>query len=1220
MSFVTLSPTKTLQSDMNTYDIEQSVEFSALSAYIAELTTNSSINLEISEQEKQNVRILLNNLLGSIANLPRDYIMTQENTKSYSTVFHHVTLALDLVCGNATDEASEQKLQEMQIYQRSILKSLSQNLGLPDVKTQLDFITNVKSIQVSRDELVYDLINTFNLPVTTTPSEIVAALQGKFNEASNGHFDQAQNKKQLDSIKSQLETKNNALNRKEDIIKQLQNKVIELQDAVALINKESQTKDSQISQLQSRINTISGDLERSQKKNSVNKRTIDQLSKSNTDLQNQLNQANNELQNLRKLPSAESKAAGEIASLKKNLEHAEEEKNSLLKLLDDFTVQLEQQADELNEETDNRMSLIIAVQKLTTINEILEKEVEKAHEEIKKVSNEKAKQQLLQHSQEISNKAIEEVISQAKDLAASSSNEELDGIFDQNKESTPQERLIDGIAALIARAENTPVIERSITVEDEEKPKDDTTKLQMTIKGLVSFIQDMAESGNISKWASIDESTSDARKKLLNEIRRINDFISENAIPLFEESTFIEYLGLNANVTDFQAKANEVLSQVQDEEDPKELFNLLTYAIISNDVLRRYASQAKMTVSHLSSSLKSLKVETQNQQKATEEKHYNEKVELLNELEKLKKENEDVTECVKNVKTILQNSATKDNDTNTIIRCIEEINQAKPELNENDYINELENVLRTKSNDYKALKEETDKKIEDLEDELEHYKKVLTANKEKAIEVSAQQLNEIEKIKTSLTDSEELINKLREEKEKLEVQVENSKNDIIKATAELRKELFNTKNELESLHDEHEQKMHALTGENSYLKKTMAEVKASTDRQLLIAKKAMKKEIQRITQQSNAKQAEYEEAILKQKADNDNLTEKLHKAEDENKQITESLNNAVEYGKEKENEIAKINLEQKLLKTKLTSFSDKLKRNNSVFESQMKLKLFAMETESRSKIDTIKSECSKKFDLLLKEIYSTLEEFDNNDIPLTVDEENVLELIGTVAQIARNVPDLQQSVQQLQSEIFNIRDTLNISKSTRISNISKELEQKMKNSKDEIEKLTQENKQMKKDLIGMRSLAQQEKINSEWENWARKLHLQISDGEITIKSAREIRQSIEDLVASSCNDKSLWMKVESLRDEKKLIMMGAHNIQRKITPAKLNNITTALKFLCKIQKMSGYNYDGELTTMISHNNNITPQNSIHSEVAPSVISSKSKSPLFSQFVRGTEAE
>lgn len=1191
-----------MKSGANPYEIEQSTEFSALSAYISEITANPDQHSKLSDENVKTIRILLNNLLEYIAGMPRDFVLMSQYTDRFSIVFHLISLTFDLLMSKANEEEPSARLEEMQVYQRSLLLSICQNLGIPETKTQFDFITYIKSIQNSRDELVYNLIQTFNLPATTTPSDIVRVLKERFMENKNGNYALTNNIREVENLKTQLLQKENALNEKRSKISELTNKVNELQDAVTIMDQEDKTKTQQLTQLQSQLSKIQAELDASNKKNVANKKTIDQLKKDNQDLQIKNLSMKSELDTFHKQSSPESKLAVEITTLKKKVEQITEEKDRVLAMLDDLATQLEQQAEELNQETDSRMQLIVAVQKLTAINEILEKELEKSKDQIEKLEKEK---ESLPKPHESAQHVLGELISKLKETTSASQNEEINNIFDDSEKSQ-QDKIIEAVNKLVSLTNK----KEEVIIQEREVPSPEQSKAERALKGMITFIQEMAESGNITKWAPEGQSPAQARMKLLGEIRRINEFIEENAVSQFEESSFIEYLGLNANITDFQTKANEVLAQNSDSEDPKDLYDLLTFSVIANDVLRRYASQAKMTVTHLSSTLKSSKAEAKAQLKAMEDKHYAEKTEMLDNLEKVNAKNEELTKTVKTIKTALQNSAAREEcaDTNTLIDCIQNINAAMPELNENDYINELEKVLRQKTNDYKQLKEETDQKIDDLEGELEHYKQVLATNKEKAIEMSAQQLNEIEKIRTSLAESEELIGQLQEQKAKLEAQIEESKDDIIKATAELRKQLFNTKNELDALHDEHEQKVHSLTSENEYLKKTTAETKATAERHIANIKKSLKKKVTLIAQQASQKQAEFEEVIVRQKTDIENLQSQLEEMENSQIKMQEELDKVIDEKKEKENELAKAGLEQKLLKTKLTSFSDKLKRNNSVFESQMKLKLFAMETDNRAKLDAMKSECSKKIDMILNQIYSTIEDFDEEK-GQRIDEDVLSEIIGKVADIARTVPELKQGYSQIQDDFSVVREAFGIPRTSKTSAIAKEIVTRHEENNKEISNLSAANKQMKKELIGVRALAQQEKINNEWENWARKLHLQIADGEISIKGAREIRQSIEDLVLASCNNKSLWTKLECLRDEKKLILCGANNFQKKSAPTKIQTLTTVFNFLTKIQKMSGYNYGSDL----SLDSPVKTQSSVES--IASIPPSKPKSPIFSQFVR-----
>ena len=1174
-----------LQETQNQVCIDQLPAYFALSSYIAELTQNQSINGKLSPQEIENIRLHVTNLLDALSGIAEGVTITAKNTSAQNSVFKLLSYSISLLNNDKEKEELKKKYSDIEnencdlIQQITKLENqnnasdLAKKLNLFGVSTMDDIVEQVQGIRKSKDNLINEIIETFGLPQRTTESNIVELLKKKFNaqkQSNDASYFTASS--QNSDIVSES---------KDEKIAALQATVLELKSRIAAneqVSSENSMLRSTLEKVKSDACVLQTALGKSRKSEEKKKKQLAAMKQEFNDLEEvkkQLEIKNESLtatvEQLKKMTTEVNNDA-EVEQLNKKLAKTEEEKTKLLSLLDEFAEQFEQQQEELAQESKDRSSLVIAIHKLSMLNHDLEKLLENERKNVASLKQAKTiKKQAIQERSKEDNmikivNTLAQMVAECKDYETS---ERIGKILDDSNSSN-EEKIENVVSTLLSMNDKN----EQQNADNESSPEEINDNLVSAFVGILRFIEKLNSTGEIANWEQNAKSVDDAREALLKQTTRINQFITENANGLIEESSFFDFLVHENSAEDFERKISEVFSTYPklSTNEGKSMFILLAQCIVANDVLRRYAKEAKIQCDQQCYDVKAVKTSAENAREELEAQYNDEISRLQNEIQEEKIKYEELVSTTNGIKTVLQNATTRSVDIPEIIESIEKINEKVPQLNQNKYVSELEKVIAAKSNDYLKLKEESEATINDLQTQIntlqeDHEKEMENAEKEKE-----EQLKSIEAITNNLNESEEMLQSLREENETLKQEIEASKDDIVKQTAELKEQLIKSTTELDALHDALDISASKHESEKNQLTKKLNEALAKVEYTKQQAKASMKKKISAIVAKFSEEDNKSKEIIASKEETIESLNKTIEEKEEALVDLNEKISQLNEENKEKEDAISKLQLEQKLMTTKLMSKEEKIKRDKSMHETQMKLKLFAMETDAQAKIDVIKSESSNAMQILLHELFnivnSAFETTCDQSVEPVINEESIKNTLEEVCEKAKESYELEKRLSHALSDIEMIKSAIGASSAAKVTIAITEHLKEIEEQKKEIARITEESNQMKKDIVRVRSAIQQEKISKEWEEWARKVHLIVNDGICSVKSAKEIRHSIEEVVYAAMKNRIIWRRLDELRDEKKLIISGAHNVQASKNITSLSPLTSAFRFLLRIQKLS----------------------------------------------------
>ena len=1244
--------------------IDKSPLYFALSAYIAELTENQTITEPLSSEEVENLRSLVVNLLDYLGQLPEGAILSAENTSAQTSVFRLLSYSISLLHNEKEINELKERLNkienencdliqqntDLQKQNQNSIQNLAKNLELYGVQSSQDFVEQVRGIKESQDRLMNDLIEQFNLSPKATPSTIVQMLVQKFEDsklnvsmeakADADELNLSQRKEYKATIKElhdDIEDRDNQIELKDGRISVLEATISDMKKRLATterLEKDNERLTAALDKANAEMQQMQTDLQKAEKSRDKKKKQLQSLQerfeqlaaeRNNISIDNETLAA--EIEMLHQKAGKPTQAQQiEIDSYAKKLERCENEKKHLLDLIDQFTQQFEQQADELAQETKDRTTLVIAVQRLSLVNHELEKQLEiaqkNAENALKKATAAQPKPVIVTKEPVKENNDFEDLIKAISNCAQDCQSYDV---------STAIARIVDDIS-LPAQEKVEEIIKTLIQMIDTTKSnganqlneaQSENANLITAFASVVKFIEKLCASGEVINWTPKSSSPEEIQSSLKAQIDRINKFIHENAEGLVEESNFYECLSYDSNASNFEDKTSEIFNKYSTvkTQEGKELFLLLTQAIIANDVLRRFANEAKLQCEQQSSDVKVVRNTAEVARKELEN-HYEEQICQLNaQLQDEKTKYDELVQTTSQIKVILQNATTRNVECSDILDCIQNINDRVPSLNENEYVSELEKVLATRSNDYKQLKEESEEKIKSLEEQVNSLEEQIKETKETSEKTQEEQMKSIQSITKSLEESEQLVQKLKEENQNLHDTAETAKDEVIKQTAELQEQLFKATTELDSLHDAYDIALSNSENEKAILNKQLKDALAKIESIKTQCKAAIKKKVAAVVAKSECEMQKNADII----AQYDSTLEALKQQITDNENTIQSLNDTIvsltEEKKDVEENYAKLQLEQKVMNTKLMSREEKIKRDKSMYETQMKLKMFALETDMQAKFDAARSSASNQIQILLQSLFEIVNNAFNashmdSSIEPIINEETIKSMLEEVCEKAKRSDDLDKQLSRTAAELETLKTALGVTTVSRATSAIADFVKQIEAQKEQIARIQDENKQMKSQFIHVRSAMQQEKITKEWEDWARKLYLIASDGMCSVKSAKEIRYAVEEVVYAAMKERVVWRRLDTLRNEKKLILIGAQNAKAKPLSSTILPIITLMKFILRTQKLSGHSRAPYIYERITPNTNQTDKDSTQQVEGGENPDSNEveKKPLFSKFI------
>lgn len=323
----------------------------------------------------------------------------------------------------------------------------------------------------------------------------------------------------------------------------------------------------------------------------------------------------------------------------------------------------------------------------------------------------------------------------------------------------------------------------------------------------------------------------------------------------------------------------------------------------------------------------------------------------------------------------------------------------------------------------------------------------------------------------------------------------------------------------------------------------------------------------------------------------------LDQLQNENSQLTQKLNDLNDSILQIRDKFSKIQIENKLLKSRLKNEEEKSEREKSLIESRMKLKAFSIENAMKDKIEEAKQQQQNKQKELVVYIYNLFstevdllmknEETEKETANLLSNKEtedsiySFLQSIKTkMSRLERSsfacdstINELNEIRRILENFISENRNKINsdffddLDLNGKCSRIIKEILDAFSLKIAKLQKQENELKQLKLDSLNASKVIEKAKEAVEWDNWSKRVQRFITDGfEVKpltlqqnappispsqvlapksnnlilvskIPSSKDVRNKLEEAIYSalSGNTIKLIRKLEILRTEKKIL-------------------------------------------------------------------------------------
>ena len=982
-----------------------------------------------------------------------------------------------------------------------------------------------------------------------------------------------------------------------------------------------------IEDLKNQINALSASLAVSQERNQemmnqiqefpdmkkMNK-IISKTSKQAKELEDELNKVK-ESENMAKaendllkqkiaLLEAQTSKNPEIEELKSKLETKENEKQKLIELFDELTSQFNSQAEELNKDANTRNTLITAVHKLTSMNQYLSDKLAVASKKVDSLCNEKAILQSQVNKCELPHQFIEEM-STLKDSIISVVPEDLaeriNPILSKESDSYGQ-RVVKTISSLVEYFENKEkLVPYKENASHETNDSLFVNALKSCVLANIKYLNDLVESKDRAQWIVKPYAFEEIRNIIVEQITRINNFLSElHLIPSDEQSVF-ESLMLDVDQIDSHANLSTLLENFVKPETTNEriLFLYVIQAIAINDVIRKFAFEIRAQCGRQVTEIKQLRNELESGKANFDNKLNDETMFVKNQMTSILNENDELKQKIQDIRTKLTTEFSNGTSSSVKKQLIEIIDGKQDETTEEEdeeedmnQSNSLIHLLEHKSEEVSNLQEELSKLSQEKK---ELQKQILKMNEEK-VNSDNENVAHIAKIETLLRSTEE---NLESQTTALNEQITALKNDNEKLVKQLNDALMS--DEAEKKIEEQENTIRILKKDKKTLARSLAEQQEAAQEAIehVIEKskaknEKLKAEFTNICNDTARVISEHEKVIKENE-------EKLKSSEariNEFSKLTSELQSELTQTKTK---VSGIEIEKKMLASKLSCLEEKAKREKSLVENQYKLKIMSIETECQSRLDSQKARLEGELNQLINYVVDSFHEckLEENQ---QVSKDTAMELIQSVSEQLETYKYIEKQLNDARAEISAARKSLSTSKNDSLSVRAAAVADELAKTKETASQLEAKIKGMKREVIEARSLSQQQKSNQEWEDWARKINMLVSDGYCSISTPKELRFTVEEIVFAAMDKKLTWSRINSLRAQKKILTSGMN-----LTKAKgetLKSVISIAIAVHRLQKLSGHIQTKLSVPIPSAERNQQRHDVAHAE----------KKPLFTQFI------
>ena len=918
----------------------------------------------------------------------------------------------------------------------------------------------------------------------------------------------------------------------------------------------------------------------------------------------------------------------EIEKLLMKLDAKENENSKLLALFDELSKQFEMQTEELNKDSKSRITLVSAVHKLTNMNQYLSDKLTIANKKIDNLSNDNAALLSQVEKCELPHKFIEEMGELKESILRVVPDETQQFVRPLlSKESdTYGERIVKTISSLVeyfdkhqAKSSNEAELELQ-----QQKQKELNDTLMGVLSSNLRFINELVESKEKAQWIMKPFSFEESRELILEQVTRINNFLNDYHIVPTDLQTLFDTLMLDVDPINAQADLSTILEDFLPPETEREnkLFTYLSQCIAINDVMRKFALECRTQCAHQIAEIKQLRVELENTKIDFENRVSDEQIPLKNKISEQNDEINKLKQKIDQIRQEVQNTA----NSKAILDIIDTVglpeteekpveqenNKLQPDIQQGveilDQMDENENsqkslidLLENKSEELSNTQEElsqTRREKQDLENEI----KRLTEQHEAE---NSQNIAHIVKIESLLRTTEEnyeqQTQQMTNELERLRQINETTKKELEEVKAALR-----GAEDLDKF-DEQDNKIRQLKRDNRALARSLLDQRDATQQ-------AVKKVLEKSKSKIDKMKAELTK-VCKESASVIDAQEKVIKDHEAKISSSEAkINEFTKLTTDLQAELTKTNaqvscleMEKRMLETKMSSHDEKAKRDRSLLENQYKLKMLSTETECQAKIERQRVYYENQLSQIINSIQTYLLKDEsapkNDDSNSTISQEAAIDILRRTSDQLSQSQHTEKVLDDLRAEISVIRSNLQTPKNESLTTYSQKVMEDQNKYKEQIKNLEAKVKGMKREVIEARSISQQEKTNRDWEEWARKLNMLVSDGYCSISSPKDLRFAVEEIVFASLGNRLTWNRLDSLRFQKKLLKSG-----KDLKQAKGETLRSAIYVAIavrRLQKISGH-VQTKLTVEIP--------SCIERKSAPPDPVPIEKKPLFKQFI------
>ena len=1022
-----------------------------------------------------------------------------------------------------------------------ILDRIAQQLDLDNPANEVELIKSINERLEAADKLREDIVEAFDLPKNTHPEYIVTALTTKIEEKEQNNSSEEKLRIQLSQMSAELAEAQNQMRNLRDneqqqelTILELQNKITGLQNQEAIndINTEIVDKRIDIEKCKAEINELQNDnmklvafKQKSQKRITQLQKLVKDETEKNKALIKKLEDAQQKLKEKEQAPPPK----------------PEEKDDELQYPFDQLLSQYESQSKEIADDALVRMELLDAIQKLTTINSILDQRLEQATKRISDL--EKQRDQIIKDEAEAKKKNApqtgnastqtqiaqqpkkdQKLKQQTKDSKKTTSQDDdesdsedekefvdesligsiksavqavndelklsLNGILD-NTDFTVSKRVLSTISSLVGSIHNTNVYEEGDDVLEKRN-----RLLLCTVGSLVKFIDTMINSEEIRSWALSKYSFEESQDLLTKQSQAISKFMNENCIEYMEDqdtilSAFVEQndpLQLEKTVKAILSSMPSVKTN-----EGKDLLILLHQSLAAGLLLQAYASKVTNKWSEQGNEIETL----QNHIKELEEA--NEKY-----AEDLKQEIEKTQESIEKYRAAQEKKAQLEiSDTPEASISESAINAAEEEdLNEEETKASLNNSLSSAKADEEYIRE-LQQKLDETRKNLEKYKNCVKSVKN-ALRTEVNNGNQSTVIINSLRNVDEIdsdhedafiqtmqsAHSVKTETEVKQIEPphtethmketeETEEININKQLEELTEENRNLNEQIKKLHQKAADKFNKLQESFRISKEEMKDSFAKKQRALIRHHKALAQTIEA----EKRNKAELEKTIQE-------LNEKINDLQRQNKQLQ---------------------IDYKLINAKLSSRDEEIKRDKAIADSQWKLKQFNIQANAQTTIDRYKQEIDSK---LTDFLISVVNLFKNHvDVNQTLTCETVYQILSHVAE------KLEHNTKQA-NEMEKVNEVMKFESNSNPQKVLEDLKNENSNFATQIQSLTNENASLKKELKNKNSALISRAPAKEWEEWAIPIYRKITNSSAKKPAAYLLRRMIQNALEPILNDDS----------------------------------------------------------------------------------------------------